>query len=78
MLYTRVSIKLYITKVIYSGMDISFVSSALGTSEGVLYICSQFAYAQRKQKAVHRRAMPLSTSIKFNSLIQGFLLVHNL
>lgn len=51
-------------------MDISFVSSALGTSEGVLYICSQFAYAQRKQKAVHRRAMPLSTSIKFNSLIQ--------
>lgn len=69
MLYTRFSIRLYIIKVIYSGMDISF-GSAFGISEGDLHAHELRICGGNGVVAIQRRAMPLSTVLNFNSSLQ--------
>lgn len=69
MLYTRFSIRLYIIKVIYNGMDISF-GSAFGISEGDLYAHELRICGGNGVAAIQRRGMPLSTVLNFSSSLQ--------
>lgn len=69
MLYTRFSIRLYIIKMIYSGMDISF-GSAFWDSEDDLHAHELRICGSNGVVAIQRPAKPLSTVLNFNSSLQ--------